>query len=82
MDAPLPSSVLALDPTAPCTADPHVKEVIAVVGRSTADTFYATNSTTGACEPAIPLPATAIPLILGDALSPSVFPEVERTIRD
>jgi hypothetical protein len=56
--------------------------MIAVVGRSTADTFYAKNSTTGACEPAAPLPATTIPLILGEVLSPSVFPEVQRTIRE
>jgi hypothetical protein len=81
-DAPLPSRALVLDPTAPCTADPHVKEVIAVVGRSTADTFYEKNSTTGACQPASPLSPTAIPLLLGEALSPSVFPEVERTIRE
>jgi hypothetical protein len=56
--------------------------VIAVVGRSTAATFYRKNSTTGACEPAGPLSSTEIPLLLGEALSPSLFPEVERTIRD
>jgi hypothetical protein len=81
VEAPPPDRVVIRDLTSAC-GEIRFAEAFAVVGQSTATTFYAESSTTGACEPASPLPQTVLRLLLGEALSPSVFPEVERTIRE
>jgi hypothetical protein len=81
-DPPLPSVVMLLNETVECPEIFPFSEAFAVAGESTASTHYAKDETTGACAPVDPVVTGARYLRLGEALSPTAFPEIERALRE
>jgi hypothetical protein len=73
--------VLLLDLTMPCPRGLAFLEAFAVADTSTPSTLYAKDAMTGACEPAEPVSSGATFLRLGEALSPTSFPEIERALQ-
>jgi hypothetical protein len=78
-DPPLPRGVLFLDST---DCELAATEAMEVVGESTADTLYAKDPATGACQ-AMPasLPAPTY-LQLGQVLHAEEFPDLKPTVRE
>jgi hypothetical protein len=81
VDPPLPPVVVLLDQSSDCAREVVFAEAMTVSGKTTPSTLFAKDATTGACGPAEAVSPTVTYLRLGEELGPTVFPELERTLR-
>jgi hypothetical protein len=70
-----------VDETSECPQGLTFLEAFTITGKSTPSALYAKDATTGACEPGEPVSPTLTYLRLGEAVAPTEFPEIERTLR-